>query len=467
MAKRHFLDSFFYPSSVAIVGASRSPLTLNYNLVSNLVKLGFRGEIYPVNPNADEILGRKAYASLKDIESEIDLVVSAVPARMTLGIVKQCAEKKVKGVVLVAGGFSEADERGRRAQDEIAHLLKQAGIRAIGPNALSPINSSNNLAVSFLPVERLTRGGVSFVFQSGLYDPRLNWILSDFHLGISKLIDLGNKMDINEVDALEYLAQDLDTKVIAMHLETLKGDGKKFIRLLENTSKVKPIVVLKSGRSIAGAKAAASHTGSIVRGSDAVFDAVLKQVGVLRAQTVEDFFDFAKAFGFLTPPSGNRIVVSSLAGGEGVIATDICQQDGFSMAKPNRRTFGKLKAFFPPWEIPLNPFDMGVCTQFHSTSEVYRVFLESMVGDENVDCLAVGLPPFFPSFGTDEALRPFLLGKEKGKPLVLWPHAMTESLHAVVEKLELNSVPVYPSAARAIRALSVVYKYKMIQERAA
>jgi len=467
MAKWHFLDSFFYPSSVAIVGASRSPLTLNYNLVSNLVKLGFRGEIYPVNPNADEILGTKAYARLKDIDSEIDLVVSAVPAHMTLDIVKQCAEKRVKGVVLVAGGFSEANERGRRVQDEIAHLLKQAGIRAIGPNALSPINTANNLVVSFLPVERLTRGGVSFVFQSGLYDPKLNWILSDFHLGISKLIDLGNKMDINEVDALEYLAQDLDTKVIAMHLETLKGGGKKFMQLLDNTSKAKPIVVLKSGRSTAGAKAAASHTGSMAKESNIVFDAVLRQSRVVGAQTLDDFFDFAKAFGLLTPPSGNRIVVASLSGGEGVIATDICQQNGFSMAKPNGRTFGRLKPFFPPWEIPLNPFDIGVCTQFHPTDEVYSVFLESMVGDENVDCLIVGLPPFFPSLGTDKALRPFLLGKEKGKPVVVWPHAMTDSLHAVVEELELNGVPVYPSVTRAIRALSVVYKYKMIQERAA
>lgn len=463
MAKRHFLDSFFHPGSVAIVGASRSPLTLNYNLVSNLVKLGFTGKIYPVNPNADEILGIGAYASLKDIESEIDLVVSAVPAHMTLDIVKQCAEKKVKGVVLVAGGFSEADERGRRVQDEIAHLLKQAGIRAIGPNALSPINTSNNLVVSFLPVERLTRGGVSFVFQSGLYDPRLNWILSDFHLGISKLIDLGNKMDINEVDALEYLVQDPDTKVIAIHLETIKGDGRKFMQLLKDTSREKPIVVLKSGRSAAGAKAAASHTGSIVKESDVVFDAVLRQSRAVRAQTLDDFFDFAKAFGLLTPPSGNRIVVASLAGGEGVIATDTCQQNGFSMAKPNRGTFGKVKAVFPPWEIPLNPFDLGVCTQFHQFNEVYNVFLESMLGDENVDCLAVGLPPFFPSLGTDEALRPFLLGREKGKPVVFWPHGMTESLHAVVEELELNGVPVYPSVARAIKALSVVYKYKIMQ----
>jgi len=300
-----------------------------------------------------------------------------------------------------------------------------------------------------------------------MYEPRLNWIFSDFHLGINKLIDLGNKMDINEVDALEYLAEDPDTKLIAIHLENVKGDGRRFMQLLKNTSRKKPVVVLKSGRTAAGAKAAASHTGFIVKEGDAVFDAALRQARVIRAQTLEDFFDFAKAFEFLAPPSSNRIVVASMPGGEGVIATDICQQNGFSMARPNRRTFGKLKAFFPPWEIPLNPFDMGVCTQFHPVSEVYRVFLESMVGDENVDCLVIGLPLFGPLLGTGEALSPFFLGKEKGKPVVLWPHAMSESLHAVVEELELNGVPVYPSAARAIKALSVVYKYKMIQERAA
>jgi len=167
----------------------------------------------------------------------------------------------VKGVVIVAGGFSEVGDKGIKLQAEIARLLRESGIRAIGPNSLSPINTSNNLVIGFSPHEKLTRGGLSFIFQSGLYEPRLDWILLKFNLGINKLIDLGNKMDINEVDALEYLAQDPETKVIAIHLESIAGNGREFQRLLKDTSKKKPIVVLKSGRTPAGSKAALSHTG--------------------------------------------------------------------------------------------------------------------------------------------------------------------------------------------------------------
>jgi len=466
VTKQHFLDSFFNPESVAIVGASRNPLNFNFYLVGNLVKLGFSGRIYPVNPNADEILGMKAYASVKDIEDGIDLVVSAVPARMTLDIMKECVDKKVKCVVLVSGGFSEGGAQGDKMQDEIASLLKRNGIRAIGPNALSPINSLNNLAISFFPLEKLIGGGVSFIFQSGLYEPRLKWLFSDYHLGISKLIDLGNKMDINEVDALEYLADDPDTKVIAIHLESVKGDGRRFVQLLKNTSEKKPVVVLKSGRTAAGAKAAASHTGSMARGSDAVFDAMLKQSGVIRAQTIEDFLDFAKAFEFLSPPTGNRIAIGSMSGGEGVLAIDMCQREGFTMAKAEYTTFDRLKSILPPWETPLNPFDLGVCVQFHPFLDVYKKFLESMVGDKNVDGVVVGLPPIGILFESEGAHKPFLLGKEKKKPVVLWTHAVDESLNALVEKLEWEGVPVYPSAERAIKALSVVYKYKLMHERA-
>jgi len=358
----HFLDIFFYPTSVAVVGASRNPESINYRLVDNLVKLGFKGKIFPVNPNTDEIVGLKAYASLRDIEAEVDLVVSAVPARMTLDVMKECVDKGGKGVVVVAGGFSDAGELGRREQFEMGQLLKGNGIRAVGPNALSPINSANNLVISFMPTRKIIAGGVSLVFQSGFYDPRLNWIFCDFHLGVNKLLDLGNKMDINEVDALEYLATDDSTKAIAIHIETVKGDGKQFIQILKDSTRLKPVVVLKSGRTDAGAKAAASHTGSIARESDIVFDALLKQCGAIRAHTVEEFFDFAKAIGFLAPPKGNKMVIASLSGGEGVLAVDAGQQHGFSMAKPGSDARAKMKAIFPPWEIPLNPFDLGVCS---------------------------------------------------------------------------------------------------------
>lgn len=459
MSNPNFLDIFFYPTSVAVVGASRNPISINYRLVDNLVKLGFKGKIFPVNPSADEVVGLKAYARLKDIEEEVDLVVSAVPARMTMGIMEECVDKKVKGVVVVSGGFSDAGELGSKEQAEMARLLKGNGIRAVGPNALSPINSANNLLISFLPTQKIIAGGVSLVFQSGFYDPRLNWIFCDFHLGVNKLLDLGNKMDINEVDALEYLAADDSTKAIAIHIETVKGDGKRFVQILKDTSRIKPVVVLKSGRTAAGAKAAASHTGSVARESDIVFDALLKQCGAIRAYTVEEFFDFAKAVGFLAPPKGNRIVIASLSGGEGVIAIDASQQHGFSMAKPGSNTYAKAKAIFPPWEVPLNPFDLGVCSQFHGWDGVYPTFFESMIADVDVDCIVVGLPPFGFMLKPEEACKPFLLGKGAGTPVAVWMPAPHQSLDAFIEALESNGVPVYPSAERTIKALSVVYRY--------
>lgn len=460
--RQHFLDVFFNPASVAVVGVSRDPFKINFNLFANLVRLKFPGKVYPVNPNVQEILGIKAYPNLESIEDEVDLVISAVPAAATLKVIKDCVEKGVKGVVIVAGGFAEGGEKGRKVQDEIARLLKESGIRAIGPNSLSPLNTSNGLIIGFTPHEKLKQGNVSFIFQSGLYEPRLRWIFSDLNLGINKLIDLGNKMDINEVDALEYLAEDPDTKVIAIHLESIAGDGRKFLQLLKDTSKKKPIVVLKSGRTEAGIKAASSHTGAIVKGSDAVFDVAMSQVGVIRAQTVEEFFDFAKVFEFLMPLelNGNRIAIATFSGGEGVIATDLCQEQGFSMAKVSPETFGKLQKVSPPWTISPNPFDLGVCLQFHHPAEVYRVYLESMISDENVDCLAseIGLTDLLMS---DEFSKPFLMAREREKPLVIWQLEGASRNGSSIQWLESNHIPIYASAERAIKALSALYRYSI------
>lgn len=465
---KNFLDSFFYPSSIAVIGASKNPFFFTFNVFGNLVRLGYSGKLYPVNPGADEILGIRAYPSLRDIKDDVELVVSVVSASKTLDIMKDCVEKKVKGIVLVSGGFSEIGERGIKMQDEIAQILRQSGIRVIGPNTLSPVNCSNNLVISFFPVGKLNAGSVSLIFQSGMYDLRLSWLFEGFHLGISKIIDLGNKMDISEVDALEYLAQDQDTKVIGIHLEAIRGASKKFRQLLGYTSKRKPIVILKSGRTESGAKAAASHTGSIVKGSDVVFDSMLKQAGVIRAQNLEDFFDFVKAFDFLNLPNGNRCIVSSVSGGEGVLATDICQQEGFLMANPDQVTINRIKTIFPPWEIPANPLDLGICFQFHDPREPFDVFFKAMSDDANVDCLVVQLPNIAYLFSdaslfpAEEFCQPFLSAKKKGKAVVAWTFLAGNSNDPMVKTLEANHIPVYPSASRAIKALSAVYKYKIM-----
>jgi acyl-CoA synthetase (NDP forming) len=466
-SSEHFLNSFFNPRSVAIVGATRNPIKMNFQLTENLVRLGFAGKVYLVNPNTSEILGTKTYPSLRNIPDELDLVVSAVPFRATLGIVKECVERNVKRIVIVAGGFSEAGAEGEELHREVVRLTRESGIRVLGPNTLSPINTSNNLVISFHHVGKLNKGNLSFVFQSGMYEYKLYDFLAPF--GICKLIDLGNKMDINEVDALEYLGQDPDTRVIAIHIESIRGNGRHFMEILSSTCKEKPVIILKSGRTPSGSKAAASHTGSIARENDLVFDGLLRQAGAIRAQNLEEFFDFAKAFEFLVPPSNNRVAVISLSGGEGVIATDACEQSGFRLAEVSEETRNRLKKLFPPWEIPVNPFDAGVSMQFHSM-DINDSFstLGSMLYDENVDCMIMQAPTLVfqrvsetlsqsvvLSF-MDETVRVIVRAKEAGKPLALWRSTMDSIEDEFIRKLELQHIPVFESSLRAIRALSAL-----------
>ena len=464
----HFLHKFFYPESVAIVGASRNPFRPNYNLVANLVKLGFQGKIYPVNPEAGDILGLKAYPNLKSIEGPVDLAVVAVSHQATPSLLKECIEKGIKRVVLVAGGFSETGEEGRKVQKEMAALLKENGVRAIGPNALSPINPATNFAVGFHPIDKIKSGGLSLIFQSGLYEPRIEWLFSDFNLHLNKLIDLGNKMDINEVDALTYLARDPQTRVIGIHLESVEGDGREFLRLIREASHDKHVVVLKSGRTDAGARAAASHTGVIVQGSDRVFDAALRQAGAIRAQTIEEFFDLTRAlerFGTLLLP-GNRIAIATLPGGEAVIVTDLCQYEGLTMAGLQEQTINKIRPVFPPWEISVNPFDLGVALQFKDPRKVYPTLLDALVNDPNVDVIAMQVPSR--AFNIPrEFFQVFPQSLKAQKPIAVWVAGIPSGRVEVLEWLEEQNIPVFPNPEKVIRALAALHRstsFKLLRE---
>jgi len=469
----HFLERFFHPQSVAIVGATNNPFKMNFRLTQNLVDLNFQGKIYPVNPREKKISGIKAYARLQDIPEGIDLVVIAVPAPKALDIVKDCDKKGVKQVVIVTGGFSEGGKQGLKLHQEIARFVKGKDIRSIGPNTLGPINTSNNLAISFNSIKEMRQGGISFAFQSGFYDPKINWLFS--HLGINKLIDLGNKMDVNEVDVLEYFFQDPGTKVIAMHIESLHGNGRDFFNLLKKGSVKKPTIILKSGRTPAGSLAAASHTGAIARENDVIFDSMIRQTAAIRAGNIEEFFDLAKAFECLILPKGNRLSIITLSGGEGVMATDTCDMNGLTMAELGDHTYQRLKKIFPPWEIPLNPIDGGVCLEF-TLSDILRVFntLIAIPEDENVDCIVMQMPPDFfnlapknenPSAKASDSLKEqcaqaLLNMKRVGKPFALWRTSMDRNEDELVERLESNYLPVFPSSERAIKALSSLYRYK-------
>jgi acetyltransferase len=452
--KNHFLEKFLYPESVAIVGASRNPMRPNYNLVANLVRIGFQGKVYPVNPEADEIAGVKTYPDLESIEGPVDLAVIAVPYNLAPNLLQEALARGIKRVTVVAGGFSETGEEGRRVQRGMASLVRQNGARAIGPNALSPINARANFAVSFFPLQKLTAGGLSFIFQSGLYEPRLDWLFSDFNLHLCKLIDLGNKMDVSEVEVLSYLAQDPDTTVIAVHLESIEGTGREFFRLLREASRQKHVVVLKSGRTEAGAQMAASHTGVIVRGNDRVFDAALKQSGAIRAQNIEEFFDLARALERFGPYgfTGTRLAVATLPGGEAVVVTDLCQRAGFSLPRLQEKTREKLKAVFPPWDLSGNPFDLGVSLQFHDPRKVYVTLLEAVAEDPDVDALAIQLPPRIINAPRD-FFQPFVQALKARKPIALWLPGFPSGRDESLRWLEGQHVPVFPSPEKALKAL--------------
>jgi acyl-CoA synthetase (NDP forming) len=469
----HFLHRFFNPASVAIVGATNNPLKMNFRVLQNLVHLGYEGRIYPVNPNAGEILGIKAFARLQDIPESIDLAVIAVPAHKVPGIIRECGSKGVENIVVITGGFSEGGGAGMALQKEMKALIKNNRIRILGPNTLSPVNTANKLAVSFNPIKKLSRGNISFAFQSGFYEPMINWLFS--HLGINKILDTGNKMDINELDALEYFAEDPDTGIIAMHIESLHGDAREFFNRVKSVSKEKPVIILKAGHTPAGSRAAASHTGTMAGENDAVFDGALRQAGAIRAENMEAFFDLAKAFQFCPLPRGNRLAVVTLSGGEGVMATDACETHGMNQADLGAETRQKLMKIFPEWEIPFNPFDAGVCMEFHlSDLSVFFNTIRAIPEDNGVDCTIMQLLPWTlnesmtpPGTSEDFAaamkklyIQWLLSMKKSGKPFALWCASSGATEMELIGQIEAERVPVFRSSERAVRALSAMNRYR-------
>jgi len=456
----HFLARFLNPGSVAVVGASNNPSGINYSLVANLVRLGFAGKIFPVNPKETEIMGLRAYSSLTEIDEPVDLAVIGVSHTLAPAILNDCVRKGIRRVTLIAGGFSETGEKGRRAQEAMRRIIREHGIRAIGPNALSPINVPSGFCISFHPLSAIPEGGLSLIFQSGLYEPRFPWLLSDFHLRLNKLIDLGNKMDVNEVDALGYLTTDPETHVIGIHLESIAGDGREFLRLMRKArARGQRVVVLKSGRTRAGARAAASHTGALVRGSDLVFDDAIRQAGALRANHLEDFLYLSRSLELFGPLSmkGNRIFLATFPGGEGVIATDLCEMAGLELARLGPETTDTLRSVFPPWEVSPNPWDLGLTVQFHKPNRVYRTILDAALNDPQVDALAIQLHPMAFLF-PEELLEAFDRAKGMRKPIALWMAGMDPGRHEVLKSLEERRVVVFPSPEKAIRSLSVLHR---------
>jgi len=462
------LKTLFEPRSVAIIGASRTPGKPGYNILRNLIDLGFKGELYPVNPEATEIMGVKAYPRVDLIPGRLDVAVIATPASTALEIMKSCAKKHVKGVVIISSGFSE--EGNAALEEKMVKIAKEAGIRIIGPNTTGILNTANGFTSSFVPgMGQAKRGHVAIVAQTGMFlGYMLAYIISSQQFGLSKVVGLGNKCDVDDVEILNYLGQDPETKVICMYIEGVR-DGRNFLTTARKVSKKKPILVLKSGVTEKGAKVAVSHTGSLA-GRSEIFNAACKQAGIIQVESFEELIDFAKAFALQPLPKSRKIGVMSVTGAGCVIAADSAIKNGFQIPDLSRETVEAIRKISPPWHKRIgNPVDMGPAIEvgMYSPSEALNVFntaFNALLEDKNLDSLIVvffGLYRSFPMF--EVALSNVNSLKERAlKPILFSISGDKEATSEITKLLEGSGFPVYPDVTRAVRAMSAMREYYVL-----
>jgi acetate---CoA ligase (ADP-forming) len=450
------LESFFEPRSVAVVGASREEGKVGHDVLRNLIQYEFQGEIYPINPKADEIMGLKCYPSVSSVPGDVDLVVLVIPAKIAIPVLEDCAKKKVKAVIIITAGFKEVGREGADLERQVVEIAHKNGMRIVGPNCLGLISTPSNLNASFadgMP----EKGGIAFLSQSGAFGTAvLDWAIGE-KIGFSKFISVGNKADVDETDLIRAIGDDAESKVLLGYIESVEN-GPAFMKTVREVTKKKPIIMFKSGGTEAGARAASSHTGALA-GSDKAYDAAFRQVGVLRARKVVDLFDWGLAFSSQGRIKGPNVGLVTNAGGPGIIATDAIEESDLKMATLAKETIESLRAPLPPTANLYNPVDVIG----DAKADRYEVAIRGVLKDPNVDGLIVILTP---QTSTEPELTAELIVKaaqSTDKP-VLACYMGGPRVAPGAKILMQNGVPVYPFPERAVMAMDAMYRQQKWME---
>ena len=378
------LDAIMKPKSVAIIGASERAGAIGKELTNKMLTYGYKGELYPVNPKSDTVLGVKAYKNVMDIPNPVDLAVIVVPRDFVYQVVDECGKKGVKGLVIITAGYKETGHEGAELEDKLVELIKKYGMRAIGPNCVGIVNTDPAIHLDSTFVEAYPyEGKTAFISQSGALGGAIFNIAKDFNVGLGQFVSVGNKADVNDETLLEYWSEDAEIDQILFYLESISSPA-SFRKLAAKVTKKKPIVAVKSGRSSAGAKAASSHTGALA-GADLAADALLKQSGIIRVNSILELFEVAQVFTHCPLPKGNKVAIVTNAGGPGIMATDAICEFGLEIAQLSEKTTQTLRANLPPAASVRNPVDMIASANIND----YRATLETVLDDENVDAVMV------------------------------------------------------------------------------
>jgi acetate---CoA ligase (ADP-forming) len=454
MNGRYNLTPMLKPNSVAIVGASRNPEKVGNVILQNYVSGGYSGKLYPVNPNADEILGLKCYKTVQDIGEPVDLVVIAVPAQLVPMAMEECGKAKAKSAIVISGGFSEVGET--ELQDQIVKIANKYNIPMLGPNCLGVVDTRSRTDTMFLPSFKISRpqvGFVSFISQSGAVGSTVLDIIGGEGFGLSKFISYGNAAQLDEVDILEYLMNDDETKVIVLYIEGIRR-GKEFVEIARKITKKKPVIVLKAGRTSAGVAAARSHTASLA-GDYATQEAIFKQFGFTVAKDLSELVYYAKIFASEIEPAGNRVAVITNGGGTGVITADAIGSSSYlKMAEYSAQTKKALDKTMPELVNVANPLDLAG----DADQKRYGDALDAISADPNVDMIIAIV--LFQTPGADSTVTAKVVRQKEAleKPIIVMSMGASYTQAQKVQ-LEAGGVPVYDSPYEAIASLEALFKY--------
>jgi len=457
------LDPLFSPRSVAVIGASRDRDSIGFSILDNLISHGFEGAIYPVNPRAQSIHSLRAYPSIGAIPDPVDLAIVVVPRQLVQGVVEEALAKRVRGLVVISAGFAEVGEEGRAREARLRDVVRAAGVRMVGPNCMGIINTDPaiSLNATFAPVPA-ERGGIGFVSQSGALGVAILNVAQALGIGLTQFVSMGNKADVSGNDLVEHWEDDPETRVICMYLESF-GNPRRFTEIAKRVSRKKPILIVKSGRTAQGALAASSHTGSLA-GADVTVSAFLDRCGVLRAATIEELFDVARALDRCPLPAGPRVAILTNAGGPAIMATDACVDLGLEIAPLSDATRARLAAHLPAEASLRNPVDMIAS----ANAESYRRSLREILGDPQVDmALVINVTPLVANpkdilEAVGESARE---ATAAGKPVLAVMMAEEDFYAEVKHRHDLP--PVYRFPESAARALLMLHRYAAWRRRPA
>jgi acetyltransferase len=459
-------SALFEPESVAIIGASASPGRPGHEIIRNIQANKYEGRVHLVNPKGGEILGLPVTASIDELPNGIDQAVVIVSAAATTDAVKRLAAKGVGTFVLAAGGYSEVDEHGEELQRELAQTIKDLGVRAIGPNTSGHISMPHHYTSSFFPLGWIRPGNISYIAQTGNFATHTQrYITSGESYGVARVVGLGNKIDMDEAEVLDYLADDDATKAIFMYLESFKRP-REFMKAARSASAKKPLFLLKGGTSKEGSQAAIAHTAALAS-DDRVVSAAMKQAGVTQLHDYSHLFNVAKAVSTMPLPKGNRISFMAPSGAMLVVLTDLCRQR-LDLTVPDLLEVNRarLQAIGPDWLRMRNPVDIWGPAMVHGIEKAHREAIEAVMDDPNIDACIVVLV-LVDEFGRTP-LDFFVEMKQKypDKPLLLSFTGIKERMEEAKAYLEPRGIPTYPYIEQPFEVLSILNKARINMERA-